>query len=126
MRTCGMLLALAAVVLIGCARTARNPAVVVPYEGGLFVASAFAQSEEGAMRSAVLGADMTCNDRGRQLAVTRTTATFRGVVSREVTDAISTIEKILADTGAAPIPDLSTDQDYKVNVEFRCEPRGRG
>ena len=124
MRRSAVVLALSLVLAAGCARTARNPAVVVPYEGGRFVATAFAQSEEGALRNAVRGAGMTCDERGRQVAVTRTTTAYRGVVSREVNQALATIEQILAEAAAEPIPDLSTDQDYKVSVDFRCDPRG--
>jgi len=121
-------IALLAVAATGCASgPPANPATIVPYEGGLIVASAASRSEEGAMRSAVRGAEMACDDRGGQLAVIKTTTVYRGMVAKEVNDTLSKVGAIINAQGdeAATVPDLSSPEDYKAMVEFRCEkPKG--
>jgi len=120
MRHAVILLA-AAAVGAGCeSGPLRNPAMIVPYEGGLIVATAFSRNEEGALRDAVRGAEMTCENRGAPLAVVRTTTVYRGVVPKEVSQTASKIGSIISEGGANPVPDLTTDEDYKVSVDFRC------
>lgn len=101
-----------------------NPAVIIPYEGGLFTASAFARTEEGAFRKALGGAEMACRERQAVLAVVKTTTAFRGVVSREVQQSVSKIEEVISGSTSKTVPDLSSDEDYKVTAEFRCQRPG--
>jgi hypothetical protein len=122
------LLLVAAVVTAGCAsdRGSRNPAMIVPYADGLTVATAFSRSEEGALRKAVRGAQMVCEERAAPLAVVRTTTVYRGVVPREVSDTVSKVGAIINQGGGEAVPDLATDEDYKVSVDFRCERSTKG
>lgn len=112
-------LLIAAALTAGCTHghSSRYPAMIVPYENGLTVATAFSRNEEGALRKAVRGAEIVCEERGSPLAVVRTTTVYRGVVPREVSETVSKVGAIVTDSG---IPDLATDEDYKVSVDFRC------
>lgn len=118
------LLLVAAASLSACGTAAsRNPAVIIPYAGGVTVATATGRSEEVAMHKALQGARMECDDRRQPLAVTKTTTAFRGVIAPEVSQTVSKVGKVIEGTTGtpAPVPDLSSDDDYKVSVEFRCE-----
>lgn len=122
------ILLVAVAVAAGCGHDRgppRNPAMIVPYADGLTVATAFSRTEEGALRKAVRGAEMVCQERAAPLAVIRTTTVYRGVVPREVSDTVSKVGAIITGTGGEPVPDLATDEDYKVSVDFRCENAAR-
>jgi hypothetical protein len=118
----------AAAMAAGCAHDhgSRNPAMIVPYADGLTVATAFSRTEEGALRKAVRGAQMVCDERAAPLAVVRTTTVYRGVVPREVSDTVSKVGAIINQGGGEAVPDLATDEDYKVSVDFRCERSTKG
>ena len=111
---------LPAVVLSACAAIGGGNGVVIPYENGRLVAQASARTEEAALRDALAAAKAECKDRRQPLAVTKQTTEYKGVVAKEVVKTAEQLEKIIAEGAEKVIPDLSSDEDYKVSVEFRC------
>jgi hypothetical protein len=52
--------------------------------------------------------------------VVRERTEYRGVVAREIVRTAEQIEEIIAAGSGKVVPDLSSDEDYKVSVDFRC------
>lgn len=108
------------VLLSACAGTGGGNGVVIPYEGGRLVAQASARTEEDALRDALDAAKAECKDRRQPLAVKSQKTEYKGMVAKEVVKTAEQLEKILAEGIDEVIPDLSSDEDYKVSIEFRC------
>lgn len=106
-------------VLAACG-TQAGRGVVIPYENGRYVATAMARNEEAALRDALAAAKGECSSRRQPLAVTKQKTEFRGLVAREVVKTAEQIEEIIAAGEGKVLPDLSSDEDYKVSLEFRC------
>jgi hypothetical protein len=114
------LLCLGAAILSACAAPGGGNGVVIPYENGRFVATASARTEQDALRDALAAARGECADRRQALAVAKQKTEYKGVVAREVVKTAEQLEEIIAGEGGKVIPDLSTDEDYKVTIDFRC------
>ena len=97
--------------------------VVIPYEDGKLVATAPGRTEDQALRDALGAAKAECKDRRQSLAVVKQRTEYKGVLGREIVKTAEQIEEIIAagQEGAKKVlPDLSSDEDYKVSLEFRC------
>jgi hypothetical protein len=105
--------------LAGCADLGGR-GVVIPDEGGRLVATASARTEQEALRDALAAARAECSGRRQSLAVVRERTEYRGVVAREIVRTAEQIEEIIAAGSGKVVPDLSSDEDYKVSVDFRC------
>jgi class 3 adenylate cyclase len=112
--------ALLVAALSACGTTTAGRGVVIPYQDGRLVAQASARSEEDALRDALAAAKDECQARRAPLAVVKQKTEYQGVVAREVVKTAEQLEKIIAEGAEAVIPDLSSDEDYKVSIEFRC------
>ena len=110
----------ATAVLSACAATRGGNGVVIPYEGGRLVAQASARTEEDALRDALGAAKAECKERRQPLAVKSQKTEYKGMVAKEVVKTAEQLEKILAEGIDEVIPDLSSDEDYKVSIDFRC------
>jgi hypothetical protein len=106
-------------VLSACGTTGGK-GVVIPYENGRFVSTASARAEQDALRDALAAAKDECRERRQPLSVVKQKTEYKGVVAREVVKTAEQIEEILAAGGGKVIPDLATDEDYQVSIEFRC------
>jgi hypothetical protein len=111
---------LCAAAVAACGTTAGGRGLVIPYEDGRLVAQASARSEEEALRDALEAAKAECKDRRQPLAVKSQKTEYKGMVAREVVKTAEQLEKVIAEGGGKVIPDLSSDEDYKVSIEFRC------
>lgn len=111
---------LCAGVLAGCAASGGGNGVVIPYENGRLVAQASARSEEDALRDALAAAKDECRERRQPLAVVKQKTEYKGMVAKEVVKTAEQLEKIIAEGAEKVIPDLSSDEDYKVSIDFRC------
>lgn len=109
----------ATAVLSACAAGGGN-GVVIPYQDGRLVAQASARTEEEALRDALAAAKDECQSRRAPLGVVKQKTEYQGVVAKEVVKTAEQLEKIIAEGAEAVIPDLSSDEDYKVSIEFRC------
>lgn len=107
----------AALGLAACA-SPRPPAVIVPYDDGRYTASAAGATEREALQSAVDGARAECAHASKALAVKRSSTKFKGVLTPELSKTVKEIHRVI--DAAAPVPDLSSDEDYEVTVEFSC------
>jgi hypothetical protein len=110
----------ATVLLSACATTGGGNGVVIPYENGRLVAQASSRSEEEALRDALEAAKAECKDRRQPLAVKSQKTEYKGMVAREVVKTAEQLEKVIAEGAEGVIPDLSSNEDYKVSIEFRC------
>lgn len=108
------------VLLLSACAAAGGRGVVIPYEDGRFVATAMAREEQDALRDALAAARGECRERGQPLAVVRQKTEYRGIVAREVVKTAEQIEEIIAAGTGEVLPDLSSDEDYKVSIDFRC------
>ena len=108
-----------AAILSACGAAAGR-GVVIPYENGRLVAMAPGRTEDDALRDALAAAKAECKDRGQPLAVVKQRTEYRGVVAREVVKTAEQLEKIILEGTEKIIPDLSSDEDYKVSLDFRC------
>jgi hypothetical protein len=106
-------------ILSACAAPGSR-GVVIPYENGRMVATASAENEDDALRDALAAAKAECKERRQPLAVVKQKTEYKGMVAREVVKTAEQLEKILVEGSDKIIPDLSTDEDYKVSLEFRC------
>ena len=106
--------------LAGCAGVSGPRGVVIPYENGRMVASATARTEDEALRDALDAAKAECRGQRQPLAVVRQRTEYQGVVAREIVKTAEQIEEIVRAGSGRVVPDLSTDDDYKVSLEFRC------
>jgi hypothetical protein len=110
-----------AAVLGACGGMApRGNGVVIPYENGRYVATASAKTEETALRDSLAAAKDECAGRRQPLAVVKQKTEYKGVVAREIVKTAEQIEDIIAAGAGRVLPDLSSDEDYKVSLEFRC------
>ena len=110
-----------AAVLTACGgMAARGNGVVIPYENGRYVATASAKTEETALRDALAAAKDECAGRKQPLAVVKQKTEYKGVVAREIVKTAEQIEEIIAAGAGKVLPDLSSDEDYKVSLDFRC------
>ena len=109
----------ACAVLSACGTTAGR-GVVIPYENGRLVATAPGRTEDDALRDALAAAKAECKDRGQPLAVVKQRTEYRGMVAREVVKTAEQLEKVILEGTEKIIPDLSSDEDYKVSLDFRC------
>jgi hypothetical protein len=109
-----------AAVLSACAAAGGGNGVVIPYENGRLVAQASARTEEAALRDALEAAKAECKDRRQPLAVKSQKTEYKGMVAKEVVKTAEQLEKVIAEGAEGVIPDLSSDEDYKVSIEFRC------
>lgn len=107
-------------VLSACAAAGGGRGVVVPYENGRLVAQAMARTEQEALRDALAAAKDECGSRRQALAVVKQKTEYKGVVAREIVKTAEQIEEIIAAGAGKVIPDLSSDEDYKVSLDFRC------
>jgi hypothetical protein len=110
----------AVALLTGCASAGGGNGIVIPYENGRLVAQASARTEGDALRDALAAARAECKERRQALAVTKQTTEYKGMVAKEVVKTAEQLEKIISEGAEKVIPDLSSDEDYKVSVEFRC------
>src|SRR5690349_1512711 len=111
----------ASAVLSACAGSGGGRGIVIPYENGRLVATAPGRTEDDALRDALAAAKGECKERRQPLAVVKQKTEYRGVVAREVVKTAEQLEEILAIEGSGKvIPDLSSDEDYKVSIDFRC------
>jgi hypothetical protein len=108
------------VVLCACAAGGGGNGVVIPYENGRLVATASARNEADALRDALAAARDECKARRAPLAVVKQTTEYKGMVAKEVVKTAEQLEKIISEGAGKVIPDLSSDEDYKVSIEFRC------
>lgn len=114
-------LLLTCALLSACAAAGRGAnGVVIPYENGRYVATAMARNEQDALRDALDAAKGECRDRRQPLAVVKQKTEYKGVVAREIVKTAEQIEEIIAAGAGKVLPDLSSDEDYKVSIEFRC------
>ena len=109
-------------VVAACAARTGGNGVVIPYENGRLVSTASARTEHDALVDALAAAKDECATRKQSLAVVKETTEYRGVVDREVVKSVKQIEEIITEGAGKIVPDLSTDEDYKVSLEFRCSP----
>ena len=111
---------LCAVAVLSACAARGGSGIVIPYENGRLVAQASARTEEDALRDALAAAKDECQARRAPLAVVKQKTEYQGVVAKEVVKTAEQLEKIIAEGAEAVIPDLSSDEDYKVSIEFRC------
>lgn len=104
--------------LSACATANRSSAVIIPYDDGRYTASAVGETEREALQVAVDGAKDECAHASKALAVKRSSTRFKGVLTPELNKTVKEIHRVI-DAGA-PLPDLSSDEDYEVTVEFGC------
>jgi hypothetical protein len=121
MKNAHAVLLCATVALSACA-AAGGRGVVIPYENGRLVATAPGRTEDDALRDALAAAKDECKDRGQPLAVVKQRTEYKGVVAREVVKTAEQLEKVISQGAGSVIPDLSSDEDYKVSIDFRCGP----
>lgn len=119
MRVAAVTLLCATAVLTACGAAAGR-GVVIPYENGRLVAMAPGRTEDDALRDALAAAKDECKARAQPLAVVKQKTEYRGVVAREVVKTAEQLEKVILEDTGKIIPDLSSDEDYKVSLEFRC------
>lgn len=107
--------------LAACAGATAGRGIVIPYENGRLVATANGRTEEQALRGALDAAKAECSERRQALAVVKERTEYKGVLAREIVKTAEQIEEIIrAGEGGKLMPDLSTDEDYKVSIDFRC------
>jgi hypothetical protein len=121
MKPARLALLCAGAVLSACGGATAGRGLVIPYENGRFVATATARTEQDALRDALGAAKDECGGRRQPLAVIKQKTEYKGVVAREIVKTAEQIEEIIAAGGGKVIPDLSSDEDYKVSIEFRCQ-----
>jgi hypothetical protein len=120
MKAVNAVLLCAGAVLTACGGAAGGRGLVIPYENGRFVATAMARTEQDALRDALAAAKDECSGRRQPLAVVKQKTEYKGVVAREIVKTAEQIEEIIAAGSGKVIPDLSSDEDYKVSIDFRC------
>lgn len=98
----------------------KGNGIVIPYENGRLVSTASGRTEETALRDALDAAKDECADRRQPLAVVKQKTEYKGVVAREIVKTAEQIEQIILAGAGKVVPDLATDEDYKVSLEFRC------
>lgn len=115
-----MRIAYAAAPLLALAACAGSPSrsVVIPYEDGRYTSTAVGESEREALQVAVDGANAECARARQSLAVKRSSTKYKGVLTPELNKTVKEIHRVIDAT--APVPDLSSDEDYEVTVDFGC------
>ena len=118
------LLCTSAVLLGACEAPAGRNGIVIPYQDGHYVSTAMARDEQDALRDALDAAKDECRERRQPLAVLRTRTEYKGMVAKEVVKTAEQLEKVITEGAGKVIPDLSSDEDYKVSIDFRCGSAG--
>lgn len=110
----------AAVIVAGCSSTPQM-GNVIPGEGGVYQVIAKGESSDVALSSALHTAKTTCEQRSMRFVVLDQQAEYKGMVSEGANKALNQVSAIVAATTFQYVPTLSTEDDYRMAMRFKCE-----
>ena len=101
----------------GCAPQMGN---VIPSEGGNYQVVTTGESRDEALRSALYSAETTCKERHMRHVVLSRSTEYNGVVSEETNQVLEKAQEIVLVTSGELLPTLSGEDDYRMNMRFKC------
>jgi hypothetical protein len=114
-----LLMVMALALLTGCAASPRL-GKVIPESGPLLRAVATGASRDDAEDSAHYTAEHACRTRRAPYQFLDLRTEYQGLLDEETSKALERITDVARSNGAGPLPTLSSDEDYRSTVWFKC------
>ena len=106
--------------LSGCA-TSPKIGNVIPSEGGIYQAVSTGESRDSALESALYTAEKTCKARKMQHIVLDQKIEYKGILTEDSNKNLDKAQEIIVAATGKWLPTLSSEDDYKINMRFKCE-----
>lgn len=114
-----LLIAAGLAVLGGCASPKLGN--VLPMEGGVYQVDGLAANSDDAMKSALYTAEKSCSAQNKRHVIVGQKTQYKGVLSQDTNRTVENVAQTVATMTGKWIPTLSSDDDYRITLTFKCE-----
>jgi type IV pilus biogenesis protein CpaD/CtpE len=111
---------LALALLAGCAASPKM-GNVIPAENDQYQVIAIGKTADIALASALYSAQSTCKHRGLRHIVLAHKTEYKGMLAEGSAESIDKALAIILQQTGEQLPKLATDDDYRTNMQFKCE-----